>query len=427
MPARTAEALKQQAKQSEAALQRWKPILTRLRGDLESRDQARQQAAAEQLKAIQDVAAIPALETVFVKSTPESGKAVIAALTTMQQQAATDSLVRHAVLAKHEEVRKAAAEALHQCDIFVYAPVMLSNLRMPIEVSFQVSTDPVGGFRERLSLFREGPLYNVSFVASHVADPEIALLPSGAPGVPARAAVALPPRNAGRVLADAESDVRLAAMANADNEQAEFLNERLAEALQIATGNDFGADPKLWWDWWAQYNELHYPQDRPTYEAARYVSAQQTFHSCFVPGTKVWTVTGTVPIEDVQVGDWVLAQNADSGELAYKAVAATTVGPPLPLVEIRTGGGTIRCTHGHLFWVSGTGWRMAKELKAGELLHTARGPLAIKSVEKTGEASCHNLIVPDFNTYFVTDEQVLVHDINIRTPTVATVPGLVDE
>ena len=97
MPAATAEALKRQAKESEAALQKWKPVLTRLRGDLESRDKARQEAAAQQLEAVHDVtAAIPALETVFAKSTADAGQAAIAALAAMPQQEATDSLVRHA-------------------------------------------------------------------------------------------------------------------------------------------------------------------------------------------------------------------------------------------------------------------------------------------------------------------------------------------
>ena len=146
--------------------------------------------------------------------------------------------------------------------------------------------------------------------------------------------------------------------------------------------------------------------------------------ACFVPGTKVWTVTGTVPIETIHMGDWVLAQNVDTGELAYKPVAATTLGPPVSLIEIHAGPETIRCTLGHLFWISGTGWRMAKELKTGDRLHTTKGALAIDSVEKTGESACHNLIVPEFNTYFVTDQQVLVHDINFRGPTTVTVPGL---
>jgi hypothetical protein len=68
--------------------------------------------------------------------------------------------------------------------------------------------------------------------------------------------------------------------------------------------------------------------------------------------------------------------------------------------------------------------RVAKELKAGDRLHTTKGTLSIESVEKTGEAACHNLIVPDFNSYFVTDQQILVPDINVRGPTTAIVPGL---
>ena len=69
---------------------------------------------------------------------------------------------------------------------------------------------------------------------------------------------------------------------------------------------------------------------------------------------------------------------------------------------------------------------MAKQLQPGQSLHTVHGPIVIDGVEKTGEASCHNLIVSDFNTYFVTDRQVLVHDINVHDFTLATVPGLAD-
>ena len=59
---------------------------------------------------------------------------------------------------------------------------------------------------------------------------------------------------------------------------------------------------------------------------------------------------------------------------------------------------------------------MAKELKVNDRLHTTKGTLTIDNVEKIGEASCHNLIVPDFNTYFVTDKQILVHDIDVPGP-----------
>ena len=55
-----------------------------------------------------------------------------------------------------------------------------------------------------------------------------------------------------------------------------------------------------------------------------------------------------------------------------------------------------------------------------------RGPLLIDSVAAQGEDTCYNLVVADFNTYFVGEAQVPVHDINLRQVTTATVPGLVD-
>ncbi len=223
----------------------------------------------------------------------------------------------------------------------------------------------------------------------------------------------------------------MAAQAAATNEQQAVINQHINAVLQVAIGGQAaGDDPKDWWDWWTEFNETNYAT-KPTYEQTRYTFTQlpqmNASHSCFVPGTPVWTVTGTVSIEKVQIGDLVLAQNVESGELAYKPVIQVTKGPPLPLVEIHTGEETIRCTYGHLFWVSGTGWRMAKELKVNDRLHTTKGTLTIDNVEKIGEASCHNLIVPDFNTYFVTDKQILVHDIDVRGPTTATVPGLVEK
>ena len=51
-------------------------------------------------------------------------------------------------------------------------------------------------------------------------------------------------------------------------------------------------------------------------------------HSCFAPGTKVWTLTGRMPIAQIKIGDRVLAQNVESGELAYKPVLAVTTRPP---------------------------------------------------------------------------------------------------
>ena len=242
--------------------------------------------------------------------------------------------------------------------------------------------------------------------------------------------------------------------------------------LRIATDNDgLGDDPKDWWDWWSQYNEIHYSSDPQTYEINRsmytyysatpyyanqpyqsglqsippsktqltqpaqqstlptpptqlhYLGLSPNMHydsgkiACFVPGTLVWTITGKMPIEAVQIGDLLLAKNVESGELAYKPVIQVTKGPPLPLVEIHTGEETIRCTYGHLFW-TGHGPTDGQGIERYDgRLHADQGDaLDRRNIEKTGEASCHNLVVPEFDTYFVTDKQILVHDIDVARP-----------
>jgi hypothetical protein len=135
-------------------------------------------------------------------------------------------------------------------------------------------------------------------------------------------------------------------------------------------------------------------------------------------------MTGAVPIENVKAGDGVLSQSTSTGELAYKTVLATTTRPSSPVREIKTKDDAIRATRGHPFWVSGVGWRMVKELKAGDQLHRIDGPAEIVSAEDAGEAVCYNLVVDDFGTYFVGPHKTLVHDNTIRDVTPATVPGL---
>ena len=144
--------------------------------------------------------------------------------------------------------------------------------------------------------------------------------------------------------------------------------------LTETTGLALGSEPTKWWTWWWQdYNESYSLDTKPRYEyQARqdYTAVSSgdqlleeyasilTPHSCFAPGTKVWTLTGSLPIEQMKVGDRVLAQEVESGELAYKAVLAVTVRKPGPRMQVRLGAETIVTTPGHPFWVVGQGWRL---------------------------------------------------------------------
>jgi hypothetical protein len=201
-------------------------------------------------------------------------------------------------------------------------------------------------------------------------------------------------------------------------------NAQVATVLANVTGKDLGTNPSDWWNWWFDENEYQ-PQDKPTSVSTSF-TATTVRVSCFVRGTPVWTSTGPIAIEKIKPGETVLSQDPVTGELAYKPVLMTTTRPPSPLVEVDLGNSTIRGTRGHPYWVSGRGWQMAKELKAGQMLHGVNGPMRIESAEQAGEEECFNLVVADFNSYFVGDAKVLVHDNTLRGPNTIRVPGLVE-
>jgi hypothetical protein len=126
----------------------------------------------------------------------------------------------------------------------------------------------------------------------------------------------------------------------------------------------------------------------------------------------------------LEIGDLVLSQDVVSGELTYKPVIARTVRPPSEIISLKLRGETIRTTRGHPFWISGSGWRMAKELQDGAVLHGVTGSAQLTGVEVSGQEEAFNLVVADFNTYFVGESGALVHDNTPRTPTRSIVPGI---
>lgn len=98
-------------------------------------------------------------------------------------------------------------------------------------------------------------------------------------------------------------------------------------------------------------------------------------HECLVYGKNaVQTQSGSRPIESIQVGDLVLSQNVESGELCLKPVIKTTIRPPMLTLCMVTEAGEIQATAGHRWFVSSKGWLMTKELQPDMLLHNASGP-----------------------------------------------------
>ncbi len=125
----------------------------------------------------------------------------------------------------------------------------------------------------------------------------------------------------------------------------------------------------------------------------------------------------------MQIGDRVLAQDADTGELAYKPVLGTTLRPPTEMVLVTTPDGAVRATRGHPFWIVGKGWRMAKELAVGDRVHGLHGSATVTALERQPAEPAYNLAVADFATYFVGAGQILAHDSTARLPTVGRRAG----
>ena len=138
---------------------------------------------------------------------------------------------------------------------------------------------------------------------------------------------------------------------------------------------------------------------------------------CFVAGTLVDTETGLRPIEEIEVGDLVWARDEATGETALKAVTdlirlherviweVTLTGPDGEIAIFNT-------TDDHPWWIAGQGWKKTEELVVGMAVVTrdGRGMILTSVVETTQVDKTYNLTVADFQTYFVGEQRVLVHN-----------------
>ena len=134
--------------------------------------------------------------------------------------------------------------------------------------------------------------------------------------------------------------------------------------LAGVSGRDPSPDAASWWQWWADHSDVQRTSDKPvvTVIDEKEILGDPTLRfnrisgrcCCLAAGTPVWTDRGLMAIEKITVGDRVLAQDIETGGLAYKPVLQTTVRPPTELTTLRCNNETIVCTRAHRFWDSGS-------------------------------------------------------------------------
>ena len=431
------------------ALKRWKPELEAIRQHFESDQDADRKEGLERLMAIDDPAAIPAMEMVLSTADEKLGMLALRALDNTKVHEATVGLARQAVFAPWPAVRQSAAEKLADRPMETYVPVLLSAMSWPVVSGVEMGRARGGGIAYRHTFYREGVdqrrlvIFDGRYRINSPRGPNRRALA----GIANRAVQGDPEAgdlmavNLSRQMAAAQAFVQqFNTMVRArqlsvarENARASALNKHVASILETATGMSLPASADEWWQWWYDYNEVYVDGEKPLQQSfirndvtvnSLATVGSLTLGDCLAAATLVLTDSGPTPIEEINVGDRVLSKHPETGRLAYKPVLRRTTRPAGQLVAIKVGRETIRTSGGHAFWGSGKGWVKARNLQPGMQLHGVTGTAELGAVERGEVAETYNLVVADFHTYFVGDAKILSHDNTIRQPVNEVVPGL---
>jgi hypothetical protein len=448
---------------AETSLARWEP---RINAAVEQLVQPgkHKEAVLDRLAKLVDASAVPAVEYLLAGQSDESALLAVDILTRIEGYEASQALAKQGVFSEWAPVRDEARKALKSRRFEDFVPPLISLLATPVKAEFRIEDAGIrpganataGALFYSLVLARETEdqfqVASLRTVNTMTTD----YLPKGPIGIrTARKADGVffnpdvfysTPRNAlimnqlARGRSDAERTMRTQLYfqqrtVEEYNKRTAELNGRIGALLAAVSELPATSDPKPWWTWWSQYTDT----ERPGGKMLVRISETQTVGrspprsmyvgpmSCFAAGTPVWTETGLAPIDKIEVGDRVLSKNIETGALAYLPVLQATIRPPKDLCALAVGGETIFCTAGHRFWASGEGWVKARDLKPQTLLHTVTGSTRVESQNTDRNEETHNLVVPDFHTYFVGQSGLLAQDLLIPRPTNKVVPGLAAE
>ncbi len=459
------EQAKHKAGEQLQATRHWQPQIAKWRTAITQGNAKERDAALAKLRELKDPEAIPALESTLAspndsRKTNDLNLLLIETVSRMPVPEATQVLLRLAILPESQDVRARAADELKKRPMHAYVPQLIAALPGSLKTRFNVYVLPNGMVSHEHEIFIEGRKADYSMTYESVMNPTDAFT-----------SWVMTPQALNREL------VRSAAIesrARVTRERTEWLRGRIKFVLERTTGFANADDPQLWEKQYNDYNGWYTPsQEKPTYSYANqsveaYFTAPTSTETtrtttnnpppapltlpvplpvpptvprplispgfllvghnyCFPAGTQIMTDLGSLPIEQIKVGDHVLAQDVETGEVAYKPVQTTTLRPAIGLLKITAGPEVIVSTPGHPMWVAGEGWRVAKYLKTGDRMHGLKGAVTIDAIEPAAPKEVYNLVVSDFHDYFVGPAQVLVHDNSPMVENTARVPGLTRE
>jgi hypothetical protein len=156
------------------------------------------------------------------------------------------------------------------------------------------------------------------------------------------------------------------------------------------------------------------PVERSQVAAKTGRTGARTCLKSFTGSTLVLMADGTKkPIEDIEVGDRVVATDPETGERVTRKVTRVWVHDD-EVLDLVVEGEAITTTEGHLFWtVTDRRFERADELADGEVVRGDGGREILVSGFRLGSqriVPAYNLSIADVHTYHVGDSSVLVHN-----------------
>lgn len=420
------------------------------------------------LASLTNPSAVIAIEqSMSSKSEPLALRAV-GAIGAISHPAATRSLVRHAVYHPNPKVRERAGEQLVQREAQGWAPALLELIRSEVALEFRPEYSESGdliGLRHVFSQENRGSNDTLVSDTSYIqylntfSVGTVAVI--GGQTVRLRdedgnAATVMRPVDAALLVGQViianhnekvDQQFRIGEHAKqtassptnwtaSHNAAAKIINLRAFSVLDRYAKKKIGDKPKDYWEWWQLEKKWGYGGYRPNnvvYQKSGIIDTRNyagftLVRSCLVGSTLVSLQQGPKPIKQVRVGDVVNCKDIETGRIHLAPVTRITESKELvDLIAFRAGNETIECSKGHEFFVSGKGWMKACDMKAGDTLHTAEGPIKIESIVESGKAPVYNLVVANYANYFVGDGKILSHDLTERAENYYLVPGLAPE
>lgn len=440
----TAEQAAARAREIVRNIGQWAPVFARTLKKVQSKRAAISVQGLEELEQIDASQTLPVLELIACCAEDDIARLCLKKIATLRTEEACLALVRIAVAREVSSTRNAAIAALKEYPESIYVPELLDCLAGSIEIRSAIVSRPNG--RLELSTYVGQELRSKHLLRKiHKAVDTMSIVTKAhvtyseafesllsefyEPIVYVPAEV----RTAAGLKLQQEAHQRKRAT-DSRNLQVSIRNKRIYDVLQRVTDEKIENQPKAWWSWWNErskrlelrkpvYSETIETRDNLTLATGLAVGGTLSQLSCLIPGTLIQTEIGLCAVEKIRIGDKVVSQNVETGELCLKSVTETTIRPPEKTYVIQLDGDKIQATGGHLWWVSGEGWLRTSNLKVGQRLHTATGNTEIKSLEEAKAVQTHNLVVDQFSTYFVGSQRVLSYDNSEVKPTVKLVPG----